>query len=431
LRHFFTFNFWSFPMAVPFQLSNEFVSPETELALLAAIVANPDMYFQVISHLSESSFAAYPNDFLAVANAIEDRRPLPIFDNLPGPHPDPEGAAKHLSDLMQKRLMADHAQQFLKDLRSEKSAADLKMQLEQNFTEVEQSARHLKSGNLTSIPDLMPVILQGLNERFQRAQVSGGGIAGLSTGLPSLDSITGGLQDYLFFIAAPPGMGKTSFALALSRTVARAGGFALYVSHEEAITRLAGKTIAASADLEYQRFESGMSDPCILEEAARIHAPALRNLFFLEGTNKTTINEISATYLRAKNKTGCSGTGLLIIDYFQKAAASLGSGDFRHVLDSYLEQVYEVLIRKNNACVLMLSAQNRSGQGTGSISSIRDSGDYAGDIIGCFVNSDRASYHPNVAVDLVIGKNRRGQAGVSVKLNFNQALGQFTEATEN
>jgi replicative DNA helicase len=415
----------------PYALSDEFVDPETERSLLAAIVANQDVYFSVIDYLSEQTFSAYPDDFLSVANAIENREPLPVIDELPPPHPDPETGAKHLCDLMQKRLMAEHLQRLLVDLRTDKSASELKDQLQDGLSEIEHSVKQLRTGHLNSITDLMPQIIANLSERYQRAQASESGMAGLSSGIKGLDMMVGGLQDYMMLLAGPPGMGKTTLALNIATAVARSGAVALYVSAEEPIARLAGKCVASSAKMEFKRFEDGLADPNVLTEAAKIHASALRTLFFLEGNSKTTVNEIRATYLRAKNKTGSHGTALIVIDYLQKICSSVGNGEYRHIIDSFMDQVNDLLVKREKVCVLMLAAQNRAGQGTGSTTSIRDGGDYGGDVIALLCNnSERTAYDPDRAVDLVIGKNRRGGSGRSIKLTFDQAYGIFTEVDE-
>lgn len=416
-------------MPQPYQISSDLVDPESERLLLSAIYSSPETYFNIVEHLDEDAFSVFKEEFLGVAHAIEDERELPPVQDLPQPPGDPMALATRLQELLQKRLLADYAQIFLMELRDESTPAQLSSILEKGIAAANQVLDRTKKSPLVSANSLLPEIIQQLNERYQRAQISENGLAGISSGFKKLDELTGGLSEALFFIAAPPGFGKTTFATNIALNVAKGGNPVLFCSYEEPIQRLAGKGIASLSSLEFKRFEDGLADPSSMEEAASFHHHVLKNLFFLEGTSKTSIEDISQVVRLIKRETGKDHI-VVVIDYFQKAASNhSGSGEFRHTLEAFLKDVFELLIKKEKASVLMLSAQNRSGQGSGSISSMRDGGDYDGDIIGVFTESDRHVINPCRALDLVIGKNRRGGTGV-VQLTFDPALGQFSEVEE-
>lgn len=416
-------------MPVPYQVSSDLVDPALELSLISAIASQPQTYFSVIEHLCEETFVVHAATFLDLAQAIEDGQEMPPFADLGEPAQDPEEAALKLQDLYFKRLLADHAQIFLMEIRKDRTAEELKCILESGIGKVEKAKSTAPQAQLSSVNDLLPGVLRKLTERYERAQQSENGLAGMSTGFKTLDKLTGGLSEALLFIAAPPGFGKTTFAINLALNVAKGGHPVVFCSYEEPVERLAGKGVASLSGLEWKRFEDGVSNPSSLELGASNHRDLLSNVFFLEGTNKTSVVEIRNAYRRAIKMSGAQH-GLILIDYFQRAASNSGQGgEFRHTLEAYLKEVIDLLIKKEKACVVMLSAQNRSGQGSGSISSMRDGGDYDGDVIGVFTESDRHVPNPCRAVDLVIGKNRRGSIG-TIPLVFDPALGQFEEAED-
>ncbi len=420
-------------MTIQYQLADQFIDPELEKSLLAALLQNPEqIYFNVIDYLSESTFSVHAKEFLLIANAIVDRKPLPLFENNSEPHPDPEAAAKRLAELYEKRIMAAHIQQFIIDLREGKSSSELKSMMESGLTEVEQAVRQLRNGLVTSLVDLLPEVLADLKKRRLVAETSGSNVVGLPTGFPKLDELLGGLpcEGALITIAAPPGYGKTSFALNVLRNVVAAGYPSLFCSFEETLPRLAAKCLASAAGLELKRFQDGLSDPSPMEEAARRFGLSLQHLYLHEGNHKTTLSEIKAKFLRIINKTGAK-SGCIAIDYLQRSINSVNqNGEYRHHIDSYVGQIRELSIRLR-APIIMISAQNRASMGSGSLSSFRDSSsiEYSSDVAMFLVpDNNRMVEDPCRALSLVVAKNRFGQADKSIPLIFNAALGTFTEA---
>lgn len=409
-----------------------FTDERLESSLLASIFARPETYWEVADLLPLEAFGSRNRElYKRLSIAIENDLPLPSvpINAAPAPAPDPVAAAKRLAELYQKRLLADLAQTFLEKLRGETSATDLMTELEDNLARVQQRIKE-RVGDVVALPDLLPEVLSDVAARRQAVKEQGVAAVGLPTGIGKLDKLLGGLQPGLHLLAAEPGMGKTTFALQVAANVAK-GYPALFVSFEETITRLALKIICARAGLEAKRFSDGFGEPGELERIAREYGPELARLYFIEGTGKLTVPQLKAKALQimAREK---AGKCLVIVDYLQRWAASRREfNDFRHTVSNLVSELRELALRLSSP-VLVISSQNRPGQGSANLTSLKESGDleYSADTAIFLVDAQkRTATPPSRAVDLAVEKNRYGDKG-RVELIFRPDVGIFREVAK-
>jgi replicative DNA helicase len=344
------------------------------------------------------------------------------------PISNPIEAAKQLAELYQKRLLADLTQDFLERLRSESSSAQLIVDLEDHLSRVQQAVQELRTGQMISLPDLFPEMIQEAELRRQAVEEQGTAAVGLPTGIEKLDKLLGGLQPGLHLLAAEPGMGKTTFTLHMASQVARTGAPALFVSFEESLSRLALKSICQSAGLEAKRYADGYGNPEDLKIAVQEKGPQLRSLYLIEGTGRLSVSELKAKALQAKARSG-NKRCLIVVDYLQRWASFRHDfSDYRHVVSGLVSELRDLALRLDSP-VLVISSQNRPGQGSASLVSLKESGDleYSADTAMFLVEADKRTVPaPSRAVDLVIEKNRYGDKG-RIELIFKPQLGQFRE----
>ena len=62
----------------------------------------------------------------------------------------------------------------------------------------------------------MPQVLADAEVRRQQRDATGSAVLGVPTGVAHLDNLLGGLNEGLYLLAGPPGMGKTTLALQLA-----------------------------------------------------------------------------------------------------------------------------------------------------------------------------------------------------------------------
>jgi replicative DNA helicase len=202
----------------------------------------------------------------------------------------------------------------------------------------------------------------------------------------------------------------------------------LFVSFEESLSRLTLKVICAQAGLEAKKFSDGYFDQEELKQAVQLYSPNLSSLYFIEGTTQLTVSHLKARALQLMSKWK-SRKCLVIVDYLQRWAASRKDfSEFRHIVSGLVSELRELAMRLDSP-VIVISSQNRPGQGTSNLTSLKESGDleYSADTAMFLVDSKRRrAVPPDRALDLVIEKNRYGDRG-QIEFIFKPDIGIFKE----
>lgn len=421
-----------------FTLEDLHTDVETEKGLLTAIAADPDVYWRIVDLAPVEVWTEYAEAFERAAVAIEKgEKPEAVGGE---PVADPVEAARRLANLFQKRQIAGLIQAVSDRLHNtDAPAVDLITELEGGISAVQQAIRELRAGQTIALPDLFGEVMKQVAARYEATR-GGEEAAGLPTGIKGLDKLLGGLQKGIHLMAAEPGQGKTTFALQIARTVAAAGYPVLFLSFEESLDRLALKALCSAAGLPLARFTNGYGKPEELRPAMEEHGPRLANLHLVEGTGRLTIGQVKAKALQLMAKTG-KNRCLILVDYLQVWANRIDPEtlaeteadrrifkDFRFVVGRLAGQLRELAMRLDSP-MIVISSQNRTGQGSGSLASLKESGDleYGADSV-WFLRTpeDRVGEGAARAVDLHIAKNRYGDKG-AVKLIFRPSHGAFAE----
>jgi replicative DNA helicase len=418
-------------MPQKFSLADQFVNPSLESSLLSAMVANPNVFWETIDLLPPGVLMVSQAEYETIAAAIEAGNPIPSLDNLKevSPTPDHSAAAKELTNLYQKRLLAEMTQAFTENLRGQSTANELIAQAESELTRIQATIRELRTGQAVSVNDLLPEVLKEVAARQAAVKEQGTTAVGIPTGIKKLDILLGGLQKGVHLVGAEPGMGKTSLSLQIAAKGAERGT-TLFVSFEESLTRLALKSVCQQANLEMKRFSDGYGELRKLEDAVQKFSHCLKPLYLIEGTSRLTVAQLKAKSLQAMARHR-AGQCLIVVDYLQRWAASRGSfNDFRHVVGSLVSELRELGNRLDSP-ILVISSQNRGGQGSGDLTSFKESGDleYSADSALLLVKGEGNPTPPARSVILKVAKNRFGDTGY-VNLIFRPDIGVFQEVQQ-
>jgi replicative DNA helicase len=415
-------------MPQKFSFADQFVNQALEGALLAAMVADPNVYWETLDLLPPGVLTSGQGTFNTIAAAVEAEKPIPPIDNLKevAPAPDPSLAAQELANLYQKRLLALMAQRVSEKLRGETAAVDLISQTEAELSQIQTTIREMRAGQAVSVFDLLPEIVKEMASRKEATKENGTAAVGIPTGIKRLDTLLGGLQEGVHILGAEPGMGKTTLTLQIASKVAERFP-AIFVSFEETLSRLALKVICQQAKLEMKRFSDGYGELRELQDAVQKFGYQLRPLYLIEGTSRLTVSQLKAKALQAmaRHKTDQC---LIVIDYLQRWASSRGTyNDFRHVVGGLISELRELANRLHSP-ILVLSSQNRGGMGTGYLTSFKESGDleYSADSALLMVKGKGTTTPPARSVILELAKNRFGDLG-NVSLIFRPDIGVFRE----
>ena len=311
---------------------------------------------------------------------------------------------------MESEMLVDSAEQRIFDIRQGKNIQGL-----QHISEVIQETY-----------DRLDLLNSADNEEMKP----------LSTGIKGLDNfITGLNKSDLILLAARPGMGKTSFALNIARSVAvtqrkKVAFFSLEMSKEQ----LASRLLSTEGLIESQKIKTGkMSEDewSRLIQAGDVLSGAD---LYLDDTPSITVPTMKAKLRRLK------GVQLVIIDYLQL----MQSG---RRIDNRVQEVSEItrslkiLAKELNVPVITLSQLSRASEQRADhrpqLSDMRDSGsiEQDADIVLFLYRQDY--YHDNENNDdndetadknsgeCIVAKNRHGEMG-TVELHWRGEFMRFT-----
>ena len=295
-------------------------------------------------------------------------------------------------------------------------------------------------GTLRKSYDKMSTLIKGALENIETLRNKEDGLSGIPSGFSYLDRITSGFQNSdLIICAARPGMGKTAFALTMTRNIAidhsiAVGLFSLEMSAEQLVNRL----IASEAELSAGKLRRGdLADHEMVQLHEKIKylsdAP-----IYIDDTPALTIFELRA---KARRLVKNHSVNIIIIDYLQLMSAGNNSGNREQEI-STISRSLKGIAKELKIPVIALSQVNRgveSRTGIGSkrpmLSDLRESGaiEQDADIV-TFIY--RPEYYKIYEWDngddsrgqgeIIIAKHRNGSLA-NVRLKFTAEFAKFAE----
>ena len=413
-------------MPATFGLADDYVQPEIEQGVLAAIASSPALFWQL--DLPADAFTQERRQtFLGVAAAIRAEE-QPALDEGWRATSKPESDAAQLVDLLQRRMLAATIER----------AAEIAQLLETEGGRIQAAIRETQRETLRWASDLIDVVLLDAAERLRKRQETGRPVLGIPTGIARLDQLLGGFDAGLSLLAGAPGAGKTSLSLQLAQTAAAAGFPVVYVTFENSPKNLATKAICARAGLNPSDVQRGYADLPKLQQAAAEWRELASSIAIVEGSSGLTIDTLRANVRQALNRHGAA-QALVVVDYLQlwaKQSRDLAALKSVRERVEYLGGQLREISMQLESPVLAIASQNRAGgdygsdkSGSASLDSLKESGDleYAADVALFLTRDDaRPAQHPARSVRLTVGKNRHGETG-HVDLVFRPDLATMRE----
>ena len=268
---------------------------------------------------------------------------------------------------------------------------------------------------------MVPVsaVLQDVMDHLAELTAGGGKtVPGLTTGLSALDSKINGLgKSDLVLLAARPGMGKTSMALNIALSGARASNktvavFSLEMSREQLVTRL----IATEGLVENQRLMTGNLRESDWQRIAEAASTLSRMDIRIDDNPLLTVADMNAKCRRLDN------LGLVVIDYLQLMTSAGGkgySGENRQQAVSDISRMLKIMAKELQVPVLCLSQLSRANEKREDkrpmLSDLRESGaiEQDADVVLFLYRDDyynEDSDKHNIA-ECIVAKNRHGETG--------------------
>ena len=269
---------------------------------------------------------------------------------------------------------------------------------------------------------------------------------GIETGFRDLDEILGGGfqpgQTYVF--GAPPATGKSTLALAFSRTHSARGGRVIYISYEVGLEASILRALADITGEEHDDLLGGGVDPSTIAAThwSRLEAET-KGIYFMDATdlhNRPQVDDLARAVELVKgvgNDTDPYGP-LVVLDFLQLAArwVSDNDRDDTRARVARLSNILTGLARRFQVPVLILSSVARSAYDEPeNLAAFKEAGDIESDADVAMILGPRASckdWYTQHKEDetwnlrLRVLKNRHGKTN-GQDLDFKRNLLRFTD----
>ena len=223
--------------------------------------------------------------------------------------------------------------------------------------------------------DMKSLVMEAIKE-IENAKDSEGKLRGVPSGFTELDRLTAGWQKSdLVVIAARPGMGKTAFALSLTRNSAINGFPVAFFSLEMSSVQLATRLISAETEITGDKLKKGD----LREDEWKQLNTKVKSLedapIFIDDTPALSVFELRAKCRRLKEQHNIQ---LIVVDYIQLMRAGDNTGNREQEI-STISRSLKALAKELHVPVLVLSQLNRSVETRGGLkkpqlSDLRESG---------------------------------------------------------
>lgn len=305
------------------------------------------------------------------------------------------------------------------------------------------AANELGAQGTSMVP--LKLALREAAENIENAVRGVGKIVGIPTGLGYFDKNTGGLRPgQLVVLAARPGTGKTSIAGTLAMNMAinsrKGAGF---FTMEMSTTEIAERFLLGRARVSGTHVRGGFLSS---DEVARVTNAAveLRDLnVILDDTPGLDIDTLRA---KARRMRAQFKVDILFVDYFQLMQSGTKAGQGRAQELGHVSNGFKAMAKELGIPVVVLAQLSReyekSGSGKPRLSDIKDCGTLEQDadlVAMLYLNQERVKRmkeeHPDqlpwVPINLHIGKQRNGPAGIDCELKFHRDFTLFEDAYDN
>ncbi len=433
-------------------------SVEAEQAVLGAILIDPKCLSEVAVSMNAEFFylPQHKEIYTAISSMYELSQTIDfvslleklkrdgVYDEAGGKSylaqlvqavPSSANVMSHIAIIKERyyaRSLMNAAQGIIKDINEGENDAD------KLIDNAEQSIYAIRQGReVSGLTHIKSVIETETYDRLTKISNpdTKADYIGIPTGISGLDKLIGGLyKSDLIILGARPGMGKTAFALNITRNVAiNAGKTVCFFSLEMSRDQLAQRMLSSEAGIASEKLRNGeLQDDEWTRLAQAGDNLSKANIYFDE-TSTITVPEMKAKLRRMPK------VDLVVVDY-------LGLMKSARNIDNRVQEVSEItrnlkIMAKDLKVPVIACAQlSRGTEAKGkshkpALADLRDSGSIEQDAdIVLFLYRD--TYYDNEKADdedkadpnkseCIVAKNRHGAAG-SVDLFFD---GQYTRFT--
>jgi replicative DNA helicase len=282
---------------------------------------------------------------------------------------------------------------------------------------------------IKKIGDILIACFEDIEQRHDNRD--GTGVTGINSGYDDLDRITAGFQNSDFIVVgARPSVGKTAFALNVSRNAAKITKktiaiFSLEMSEKQLVQRM----ISAECNIDAGRLRTGHLIGDDWEKLTLAIGALNEYPIFIDDTPGITVQEIRSKCRQLKKE---NDLGMIVIDYLQLMEAIFRTGNNRQQEISEISRTLKGLAKELDIPIIALSQLSRGVEQRQDkrpmMSDLRESGsiEQDADIVAFLYRDDyydKESEKQNI-IEIIIAKQRNGPIG-TVELAFLKQYNKF------
>ena len=411
-------------------------SPEAEQAVLGSMLIDADCIKDVMDKLQPQDFYLQQNReiFETIYSMFIYSRPIDgvtVAREMEKNGVYRDDTRAYLLQLMEVTPTSANVMEYAGIIRDKallrsmaKAAGDIAAMVQEGvgtagdlLSAAEQKIYAIRQGRGSQEMATVGAVLNDVMEQLAKL-TAGSEPPGLSTGLSAVDRKINGLnKSDLLLLAARPGMGKTSMALNVALSAAKASGktvaiFSLEMSKEQLVTRL----LANEGLIENTRLATGNLRESDWEKIAQAASVLNQTNIRIDDNPLLTVADMNAKCRRLEN------LGLVVIDYLQLMTSAGGkgySGENRQQAVADISRMLKIMAKELQVPVLCLSQLSRANEKREDkrpmLSDLRESGaiDQDADIVMFLYRDDynnEDSEKRNIA-ECIVAKNRHGETG--------------------
>lgn len=436
-------------------------SHESEQALLGAILIEPSCIDRVMGIVPSPDYFYIQIHRIIYGKMLEmftESRPFDLvllLDALKSDAGYDEASSKtYIYSLAQACVSVSNVEEYAKVVRDKYSLRQLitasrdiietagsgEVEPERLIDSAEQKIYDIRQGKAVDGLERIDRVIYQTFERLEKLSKEDENFKPVSTGISDLDRVITGLnKSDLILLAARPGMGKTSFALNIARSVAvqskkKVAFFSLEMTKEQ----LASRLLSVEALVGGVKLRTGKLND---EEWQRIISASdvlSKSEIYLDETSGITVPEMKAKLRRLRD------VDLVIIDYLQLMSSAKATNNRVQEI-SEITRNLKIMAKDINVPVICLSQLSRASEQRPDhkpmLSDLRDSGSIEQDAdIVLFLYrdgyyADKGENAENAQVDLnsaecMVAKNRHGETN-TVKLHWQGEFMRFSSIEHN
>ncbi|MBD9138859.1 MAG: replicative DNA helicase [Clostridiales bacterium] len=411
-------------------------SPEAEQAVLGSMLIDADCIKDVMDKLQPQDFYLQQNReiFETIYSMFIYSRPIDgvtVAREMEKNGVYRDDTRAYLLQLMEVTPTSANVMEYAGIIRDKallrsmaKAAGDIAAMVQEGvgtagdlLSAAEQKIYAIRQGRGSQEMATVGAVLNDVMEQLAKL-TAGSEPPGLSTGLSAVDRKINGLnKSDLLLLAARPGMGKTSMALNVALSAAKASGktvaiFSLEMSKEQLVTRL----LANEGLIENTRLATGNLRESDWEKIAQAASVLNQTNIRIDDNPLLTVADMNAKCRRLEN------LGLVVIDYLQLMTSAGGkgySGENRQQAVADISRMLKIMAKELQVPVLCLSQLSRANEKREDkrpmLSDLRESGaiEQDADIVMFLYRDDyynEDSEKRNIA-ECIVAKNRHGETG--------------------